>query len=621
MASEPAISTDSPASACAELSNLQRWHGPPTEFWPRYLKALGTLTGAAKIILLRKDAGTQPQWKKLAEVVFPEAPTRFLPTFTIQSPDIAERCSRNANLVFPLEEGNKASPWVIGVRLNLHPARDLCIATLLLPTTNETLAREVLLRLLLAADIPAAYQSHQVCLQAKADVEKLAFALDLMVQVNAEKRFLAAALAFCNGLATHFTCDRVSLGWLHGGFIKLRAISRMERFDRQMLAAKALEITMEEALDQNEEIVVPRPEGATVITRDHEEFLQTQHAGHLCSLPLRADNQPVAVVTCERLSRPFDSLELQQLRLCADQATRRLADLQRRDRWLGARVTLAAKEKMAKLVGPEHTWAKVLTVTVTLLLATLFFVRVNYRIEGNFILRSDEVAYLTAPFDGYIDQAPVRPGDPVAARETLLTLNTNDLVLEEASALADLVRFQREAEKARATNALAEMRIAQALADQAKARLDLVQYRLGQAIITAPFDGVVVEGDLRERLGAPVKQGEPLFKIARTQSLYVQADIQERDIHELRENAKGMIAFVSQPRLKFPVRVERIEPAALPKNRQNVFQVRCAFTEDAQTWWRPGMSGVCKLEVGKRTLFWIITHRTVDFLRLKLWWP
>jgi len=32
------------------------------------------------------------------------------------------------------------------------------------------------------------------------------------------------------------------------------------------------------------------------------------------------------------------------------------------------------------------------------------------------------------------------------------------------------------------------------------------------------------------------------------------------------------------------------------------------------------MSGLCKLKVEKRTLFWILTHRTVDFLRLALWW-
>jgi hypothetical protein len=39
-----------------------------------------------------------------------------------------------------------------------------------------------------------------------------------------------------------------------------------------------------------------------------------------------------------------------------------------------------------------------------------------------------------------------------------------------------------------------------------------------------------------------------------------------------------------------------------------------------ESWWRPGMSGLCKLEVERRSLFWILTHRTVDFLRLKLWW-
>jgi hypothetical protein len=32
------------------------------------------------------------------------------------------------------------------------------------------------------------------------------------------------------------------------------------------------------------------------------------------------------------------------------------------------------------------------------------------------------------------------------------------------------------------------------------------------------------------------------------------------------------------------------------------------------------MSGLCKIDAGRGTLFWILTHRTVDFLRLNLWW-
>ena len=58
----------------------------------------------------------------------------------------------------------------------------------------------------------------------------------------------------------------------------------------------------------------------------------------------------------------------------------------------------------------------------------------------------------------------------------------------------------------------------------------------------------------------------------------------------------------------------------LPKEEKNIFLVRCSVEGGPQTWWRPGMSGLCKFNVEKRTLFWIFTHRTVDFLRMWLWW-
>ena len=68
------------------------------------------------------------------------------------------------------------------------------------------------------------------------------------------------------------------------------------------------------------------------------------------------------------------------------------------------------------------------------------------------------------------------------------------------------------------------------------------------------------------------------------------------------------------------MRIAKIEPAAFPKSEGNVFLVRCEFDEKLENWWRPGMSGLCKLNVESRTLWWILTHRTVDFLRMKLWW-
>ena len=102
--------------------------------------------------------------------------------------------------------------------------------------------------------------------------------------------------------------------------------------------------------------------------------------------------------------------------------------------------------------------------------------------------------------------------------------------------------------------------------------------------------------------------------------MYAELKVDERDVHELTRGATGEIAFVSRPALKFPIRVERIDPVAVPEELENVFIVRALFPEAVSPWWRPGMSGIAKVNVGKRNILWIFTHRTIDFLRIFFWW-
>ncbi len=451
-------------------------------------------------------------------------------------------------------------------------------------------------------------------------MEKFATVLDLMVPVNAEKRFIAALLALCNGVAARLGCDRTSVGWIEGGYVRLKAISRTEKFDRQMAAAQALEAVMEECADQDEEILWPMPDGAGVVARDHEKFAKEHNAGHLCTVPLRVDSKVVAVLACERQTSAFTVTEMQQIRLLCDQLTPRLGDLKRSDRWIGARAASGIREQAAKLLGPEHTWPKIFSILGVILVAALFLVRVNYRVEGTFILRSDAVSYLTAPFEGFIDKVAVRPGDYLVKGAEVVSLNRSDLLLEQSAAAAEITRYEREMEKARAGKLLAEMRISQALADESRAKFDLIAHRLENAVLRAPFDGVIVEGDLRERISSPVKQGEPLYKFARIEGLYVEAEVNERDVKHLAVNTQAEFAFVAQPRTTFKATVISIESAALAKKDGNVFVVRLKPEDSVEKWWRPGMTGLCKIETSKRSLWWIFTHRTVDFLRMKFWW-
>lgn len=90
--------------------------------------------------------------------------------------------------------------------------------------------------------------------------------------------------------------------------------------------------------------------------------------------------------------------------------------------------------------------------------------------------------------------------------------------------------------------------------------------------------------------------------MARIDTLYAEAEVNERDVHEILGKSEGQIAFVSRPKNKFPVRITALEQAAIPKSEANVFLVRCALGRNPEPWWRPGMSGVCKFDVERRTL-------------------
>jgi multidrug resistance efflux pump len=602
----------------AELDALRSFTGDPSEFWSAFLQGSTRLAGAKFGLLMVRDEENE-SWRHVG--VWPmTAPSEY------QGPEIRETvemvCGLAAERGYAWESlgKRKSSAVVLAIRLRLQEEERASVMVFFLAPHIGKRVSDIAVRMSLISDIPNVYQLGRMAHQARTDVVQFAEALDLTALLNAEKRFVAAAMIFCNELASRFECDRVSLGWLKSSYVRLQAISHMERFDKKMDAVEGIEAAMEEALDQDEEILWPRPEGSSSVVRAHQNHAKEQGSDHIVSVPIRLDDEPVAVVMCERQKAPFGEEEVRGLRLLCDQTARRLSDLKRQDRWIGARMVTSVREGLGKLLGVEHTFAKVMGILLCAALAFLLFGKLPYRVEAPFLLKTDDLAYLPAPFDGYIDKVHVKIGDRVEAGKPVLSLDTRELLLEESTAIANLNRYAREAEKARAENALADMRIAQALADQARARLELVHHHLAHAELKAPFSGIVVEGDLEELLGAPVQKGDVLFKVAKIENMYTELKVDERDIHEVGGGQTGQIAFLSRPDEKFPVTVQRIDPVAVVEEEGNVFLLRAELTEDPAFWWRPGMSGVAKIDVGKRNVLWIVTHRTVDFLRIFLWW-
>ena len=149
-------------------------------------------------------------------------------------------------------------------------------------------------------------------------------------------------------------------------------------------------------------------------------------------------------------------------------------------------------------------------------------------------------------------------------------------------------------------------------------QLQLFDLQLARTQLVAPFAGVVVSGDLSQRLGSPVERGEVLFEVAPLDEYRVVLEVDERDIPRVEVGDVGSLALAAMPGKALALSVSKVTPVSTVAEGRNLFRVE-AQIDEAPAFLRPGMKGVGKIDVGRRRLIWIWTHELVDWLRLQLW--
>lgn len=441
----------------------------------------------------------------------------------------------------------------------------------------------------------------------------------------------------CNELANAAGATRVSLGWLKGRNIKVRALSHTEEFDKKQELIVQLEHAMEECWDQEQPVLYdPNGGGSDAVTRQAAVLSRGQGGHIVLSLPLRRHADIEGVITLEFLSNYQVSPKvLEDLSLAVDLLAPQLYDRFENDRWLITKVGVSSRHGMEALLGQKYWLPKLITLGVILLLLILtnFLnlpvllhmnwadIRPTYRVTTHFTFAAVDKRSLCAPFDGYIRDVYKKPGDLVKKSEPLFSLDTSELKLKKAKADSDALSHREEAVKYRADNTkIADYKVALAQADQSQAEADLYDWQINNAVLKAPEDGEVLKGDLEDKKGVQVKQGDELMVVAPRENLRAELTADERDIQDIKEGQVGKLATTSLPTSKFPFSIERIIPLGQAKEGSNVFTIYAKLDPNQMSpAWRPGMAGEARVDVEKRTWAWIWTHRLIDFIRLKTW--
>lgn len=449
--------------------------------------------------------------------------------------------------------------------------------------------------------------------------QRLATVLELAATVVQPGSYQQVALALVNELATRLHCDRVTLGHRQGNFVHLAAMSHSARFDKKTNLIRAIEAAMDEALDQEETVLSPQPAGSSTANRLHGELTRRFDTVMAGTVPLPGREGLFGAVTLERKSAtPFLAAELELVTAVAHLLGPILETHRQNDRWAVARLYDTMGKRVATVLGPRNLAIKLLTGTVTALLLLLCLLPVEYRVSAKTVLEGSVQRVVSAPFDGFLLDAGKRAGDMVAQGETLCRLDDKDLNLEQLKWASEVEQYRRKYQESMANHDRAAARIAEAQINQARAEMALLDEKLSKAKIVAPFAGILVRGDLSQRLGTPVRQGEELFTLVPMEKYRVILQVDEREIVHIKEGSPGLLILSGLTHDKLPFTVKRSTPVTTAEGGRNFFRVEAALSGQADHL-RPGMEGIGKIDSGKRSLVWIWTHEITDWFRLWVW--
>ncbi len=225
---------------------------------------------------------------------------------------------------------------------------------------------------------------------------------------------------------------------------------------------------------------------------------------------------------------------------------------------------------------------------------------------------------VTAPFNGFVREAPLRAGDTVKAGQVIGRFEDRELQLERLKMTAQRDQYERQHREAMAKRDRAQIEIVGAQISQAEAQLALLDEQLARTAMVAPFDSVIVSGDLSQSLGSPVERGQVLFELAPLDGYRIVLKVDERDIAHVALGQRGELAVTAMPGEAVPFTVTSITPVNLAQEGRNYFRVEASL-EGSTGRLRPGMAGVGKIHVDERKLVWIWTRTLTDWVRLTLW--
>ncbi len=225
---------------------------------------------------------------------------------------------------------------------------------------------------------------------------------------------------------------------------------------------------------------------------------------------------------------------------------------------------------------------------------------------------------VTAPLTTELQDLAVQDGQSVRAGEVLLQLDAREAELELIRLQSERAAAVIEQETARQDRNAASLRNAELTVQRLDARIALEEDRKARAVLTSPIHGIVVLGDLNERIGSTVRQGDPLLEVSDPAMLELSLSILATDIGKVSAGDTAEFRPDYDPAQTHAVEIQNVSPAIDLNAEVPVAPAEARF-DTVPEGLRPGLTGI--VHVGdERTPIWRVVYRTIrDWILLRVW--
>lgn len=445
-------------------------------------------------------------------------------------------------------------------------------------------------------------------------VDSTAAIVELLHRIAISNSLDDAHLIVANELSRFLQADSIAIGVTsnQSARVKIKAVSDVAQADptsEQMIwwsDAMSESIVRHRQIDADLTVVDASAAAPELMTLAHQRLMNHTASQMVWSCPMVSDDGSIVGVWTARFVHSPEQTE--RLTRFASAITAPLAEALR----VSQRVDEGVVARVRRSLTQGDRASKTKRVGIALAaMATLALIPIQHRVSCLSTIQPTSQRFAVVPHDGILKQAHVEAGDLVAPGDLLAEMDATELELELADLVARQERVQKKADVHQAEDDPTATQLARLEASELAAQADLLRFRLSRQQMVSPIAGLVLQCELDEATGAPVRTGDVLMQIASLDSLRGELEIQEADFAHVSVGQEVQLVADGQPLDPISARIEKIRPISEVRNGKNVFVAEVTI-ENRDGELRPGMQAHSKISTGYRPAGWVLLHRAFE---------